>query len=217
MTDKMLRSIEKAYPLEELPAGEFSDLKLNGMRFSIHSYRAQGLGTVSVMKAKGFFGLMKMDTLILNPSVRDMPLMSYDRIHAMGNDTLIIELFDTFLQKTELPELELAQSSGASLPDHDPGSHWYDPIKLPVSVAKKGRRGESTAMDLLAEAYADGFLKDSRFAAACDPQRKREKAAVYVEGLLSHGGPATDVFRKALGKEKTAELFRKVLFATEDA
>ena len=44
---------------------------------------------------------------------------------------------------------------------------------------------------------------------------KTEKASAYVEGLLSHGGPSTDVFKKALGEEKTAELFRRVLFGTE--
>jgi hypothetical protein len=42
-----------------------------------------------------------------------------------------------------------------------------------------------------------------------------KKASLYVEGLLKNGGPSTDVFKKALGVEKTAELFRKILFATE--
>ena len=54
-------------------------------------------------------------------------------------------------------------------------------------------------------------------AAAADSEAspKREKASVYVEGLLKNGGPSTDVFKKGLGEEKTAELFRKVLFATQ--
>lgn len=34
----------------------------------------------------------------------------------------------------------------------------------------------------------------------------------YAEGLLANGGPSTDVFKKQFGDEKTAELFRKVLF-----
>ena len=42
-----------------------------------------------------------------------------------------------------------------------------------------------------------------------------EKVSVYVNGLLSHGGPSTDVFRKAIGEAKTAELFHRVLFGTE--
>lgn len=34
----------------------------------------------------------------------------------------------------------------------------------------------------------------------------------YVDGLLSHGGPSTDVFVKALGKEKATDLFENHLF-----
>ena len=54
------------------------------MRFFVKAYRADGLGHVSVMRAKGFFGLMKMDTLIIVPKEKDLPLYSYDRIYAMG-------------------------------------------------------------------------------------------------------------------------------------
>ena len=35
-------------------------------------------------------------------------------------------------------------------------------------------------------------------------------------GLLKNGGPSTDVFKKGIGDEKTAALFRKILFATEE-
>ena len=36
-----------------------------------------------------------------------------------------------------------------------------------------------------------------------------------VNGLLEKGGPSTDVFKKELGEEKTAQLFREVLFGTK--
>ena len=52
-------------------------------------------------------------------------------------------------------------------------------------------------------------------AAPCDPVAKKEKADFYVEGLLTNGGPCTDVFKKSIGNEKTAEVFRKYLFGTE--
>ena len=41
------------------------------------------------------------------------------------------------------------------------------------------------------------------------------KAVYYVEGLLRDGGPCTDVFKKSIGEEKTAEVFRKYLFGTQ--
>ena len=101
MITKLLNIIESKYPLKKLDAGEFSSLKANGMKFCISAYYAEGLGHVSVMTAKGFFGLMKMDTLIINPKEADLPLYSYDRIYAMGNDTLIVELYDTLVGRYE--------------------------------------------------------------------------------------------------------------------
>lgn len=35
-------------------------------------------------------------------------------------------------------------------------------------------------------------------------------------GLLKHGGPSTDVFKKGIGAEITTDLFRKVLFGTHN-
>ena len=215
MTDKFVSAICACFPLTRKDAGEFARLKVRGMRFSVDCYHAEGLGHVSVMRASGFFGLMKMDTLMIIPTEKDMPLLSYDRIHAMGNDTLIIELYDTLLGVAQLVATEKAKCAGRELPEHDTGSHWYDPIKLPASLAKKGKRSDTAGFDQLAESYLLGFLSDCGCAASCEVKHKLEKVLVYVDGLLSHGGPSTDVFRKAMGEEKTAELFHRVLFGTE--
>lgn len=215
MTEQLLKMIAENYPLAEQDPGEYKTLKANGMKFQVRAYRAQGLGWVSVMKAAGFFGLMKMDTLIINPAEPDMPLLSYDRVNAMGNDTLIYELYDTMEGPAALANLAAAKAAGAELPDHDLGGHWYDSIKLPESLSKKGKKAQTAAFDRLACSYMDAYLGDCKSAGSCDGTEKRKKASAYVEGLLSHGGPSTDVFKKAIGEEKTAELFRRVLFGTE--
>jgi hypothetical protein len=189
--------------------------KASGLRFSIRSYLVPNLGHVSVMEAKGFFGLMKMDTIIITPTAVDMPLLSYDRVLAMGNDTLFLELYDTILDHADLSGLEAAKNSAAYLPDHDLGKHWYDSIKLPVSISKKGKKSHSSAFDATATHYLVQYLAAAKQAPACDAAQKREKASAYVEGLLTNGGPATDVFKKNIGEEKTAELFRYVLFGTQ--
>lgn len=111
MTDVLLDLLNKKYPLTDLDVGEFSKMKVSGMKFCVSAYRAEGLGHVSVMKAKGFFGLMKMDTLIIVPDKKDLPLYSYDRILAMGNDTLIIELYDTVAGSFDASALEKAKTS----------------------------------------------------------------------------------------------------------
>ena len=216
MIAAMLDVIGKHFLLEELPCGEYASLKLSGMKFAVRRFYAQGLGNVSAMTAKGFFGLMKMDTFIITPTQKDMPLFSYDRVHAMGNDTLIFELYDTLLTQTDLSKLEQVKQSAAYLPDHDLGSHWYDSIKLSVSLSKKGKKEHTPGFDVTVMHYLAKYLETAQIAAACEAAAKREKASVYVEGLLTHGGPSTDVFKKGIGQEKTARLFRKILFATEE-
>ena len=111
------------------------------------------------------------------------------------------------------PEAVKAKASG--LPDHDLGSHWYDDIKLPVSLSKKGKKAHSAAFDQTALSYLEAFLAAGKTAPHCEAAPKLEKASVYVEGLLTHGGPSTDVFKKGIGDEKTGKLFRTVLFGTK--
>ena len=213
---QMLEKVNKEFPLMEKSVGEFANIKAKGMKFQIKQYEAKGLGNVSVMEAKGFFGLMQMDTLIINPVEKDLPLLSYDRVLAMGNDTLIIELYDTFLEKQDISELGLWKEENRNLPEHDLGKHWYDSIKLAESVSKKGKKEHSREFDKFTAIYFDKFLNSNvAKVAANDIKAKTEKASVYVEGLLSNGGPSTDVFKKEFGEAKTAKLFRKILFGTE--
>jgi hypothetical protein len=216
MTERMLDIIGKHFPLTELPCGEYAKMKVSGMTFRIRRFHAEGLGSVSEMVASGFFGLMKMDTLIITPTKKDMPLFSYDRVHAMGNDTLIFELYNTLLDETNLSALEQVKEDAKYLPDHDLGTHWYDSIKLPVSLSKKGKKKDTPGFDATVIHYLAKYLQTAQAAAVCEAAPKREKASVYVEGLLTNGGPSTDVFKKGIGEEKTAELFRKYLFATHE-
>ena len=214
MMEQMLSQIGKTFPLQELDAGEFEHLKVNGMKFTIRAFEAEGLGHVSTMQAKGFFGLMQMDTLIINPKYVDLPLLSYDRVLAAGNDTLIFELYDTQESPCDLSAVDEVKQNAANLPSHDLGQHWYDPIKLPQSLSVKGKKPHRIAFDQTAIDYLTAFLHSAAQAAPCNPAPKMEKASVYVNGLLTHGGPSTDVFKKALGDEKTGKLFREVLFGT---
>ena len=121
MIQKMLRAITAQYHLNAITTGEYGKMKVSGMNFDIWAFHAEGLGHVSAMTAKGFFGLMKMDTLIINPTEVDMPLLSYDRVYAMGNDTLIYELYDTLTEEADLAALADVKAAHSTLPDHDLG------------------------------------------------------------------------------------------------
>ena len=216
MTQHLLEMIHAKYPLAEIQVGNMKTLKASGMTFSIQAYKAKGLGHVSVMCAKGFFGLMKMDTLIINATEKDLPLYSYDRVHAMGNDTLIIELYDTIIHPSEFEDIDKVNDKYDDIPKHDLGEHWYDSIKLEESVSIKGKiKKDKELFDEYAMEHFQAYINTVNGGSDVDTEQKLKKAAVYVEGLLKNGGPSTDVFKKALGEEATAELFRKYLFGTE--
>jgi hypothetical protein len=164
MKEKLLKTIDAKYPLKTKSVGEFASLTVNGMKFQIEAYEAEGLGHVSYMRAKGFFGLMKMDTMIV-------------------------------------------------VPDRDPGVHWYDDIRMKESLSKKGKKNDTAAFDKAAESHFSAWLS-SEVQLLEDTEDKKKKTVYYVNGLLTNGGPSTSVFLKALGREKTEELFQKVLFGT---
>lgn len=189
-------------------------MKVSGMNFEISAYKAEGLGHVSVMRAKGFLGLMKMDTLIINPTELDLPLYSYDRIFAMGNDTLIVELYDTLLGEYSDESLAKARDNFSDLAERDPGEHWYDEIKLPSSISKKGKKNHTPRLDELTIKHFEAYLVSSS-AQVSDKASKQDKASVYVNGLIEKGGPSTDVFKKHIGEAKTKELFENILFGTK--
>ena len=215
MTNTLLSAIKKKHPLTELNVGEFAKMKVSGMKFIVQAYYAEGLGHVSVMRATGFFGLMKMDTLMITPTDVDLPLYSYDRIYAMGNDTLIVELYDTLVNPLDLSALDDVKAKYIHLTERDPGEHWYDDIKFKESISKKGKKAQTNDFDALALEHFNAYL-NANASAVSDQDEKQALSARYVDGLLSQGGPSTDVFKKQLGVEKTEKLFKQVLFGTKE-
>ncbi len=219
MTSKILDLIKKNHALTQKSVGDFKTFKAKGMTFVCEAFDAEGLGHVSVMRAKGFFGLMKMDTLVIAPVEKDLPLLSYDRIYAMGNDTLIVELYDTMGEKkVDLGSIVAIKSKYAHLPERfaegEEPKHWYDDIRLPETTSKKGKKGDGVGFDAYTLDYVSAYLELA--GDACDAGEKIARTEVYASGLISQGGPATDVFKQEFGEEKTGEIICGVLFGTKN-
>ena len=212
MIEKLLAEISQKDPISQLDAGEFASIKVSGIEFHIGCYKAKGLGHISLMRAKVLGGLMKMDTLIINPTGTDLPLYSYDRVYALGKDTLIIEMYDTISGEFNQDKLNRVNRKYLHLTERDPGQHWYDSIKLESSVSKKCKKKHTPELDLLTIDHLEAYFDSAEGHA--DKDVKKEKASYYVNGLLEKGGPSTDVFIKELGREKTEKLFKTILFGT---
>ena len=65
----------------------------------------------------------------------------------------------------------------------------------------RARDSEYRIIDELTNAYFKAYMDGANNMTSCDSAAKKEKAAVYVNGLLQNGGPSTDIFVKEFGLE----------------
>lgn len=214
MINQLLEIISDSYNLEEVDTSEYKDVELNGAPLTIKSFNAIGLGSVSLLSSTS--NMMSLDTLVINPFEKDMHLFSYDCIKAFHTDTLLIELFDTLLDKTlnEVMNTKLnkIKEKYQSITNIKTKPSWYDSIRLDASIAKKMDLENSSILDTLTIEYLKEYLSLSKKLGPCDKELKMAKAKEYVDGLLNHGGASTGAFIQAKGKEFTEKLFREVLF-----
>ena len=213
MTKQLLSELQELYPFTPCAAPEFDTFDLNGMAFTTKGYTAQGLGRVSLMEAAGMGGAMTMTALIVNPIEIDAPLFNLDLIALPGKRMLYMELYDTLLaaRRKEEPFAAIRAEYG-DLADIPGKPCWYDGIRYGASVTKAALADQEARLTELMGRYGKEYLNLLKDARPCDPGQKKVRADAYRDGLLAHGGPATDGFLKTWGPDKTGVLFRQVLF-----
>ena len=206
---EMIRSaLERDYSLEREDIGADAFLKKNGMAFETESYAVKDLGHLCVMRMKAFLGLMKMETVVLAVTERDLPLLNLDWVSAAGKETQIAELYDTQLQPLSseaLAGFQALKDRDGDLTDMSSTGHWYDAILYPCSYHKAGR-GLSVRFNAAAEAYVRAFLSLAREARFCDSAEKSAKIRAFAETLLEKGGPAVDTVSRLFGAETARRL-----------
>ncbi len=217
MMARLLDAIALSHVLIEQDLGEMSTIKANGMTFAVRSFKAEGLGHVSMMSGSGLFGLNKEDTIIISPIEKDLPLYMYRRTQGRGSDTLKVELYDTLLADCDLSTLHAVKMQYVDLPEFVPERQWYDSYKLAESVAKKGKEKLSDRFDSMALEYMWAYMALKPGGEEIDVNDKRKRVSAYVEGLLKNGGHYTHTFMKSLGEEKINDLYRKILYGTEES
>lgn len=209
----IIKELPKEYKATPIDLKDMKHVKAGIISFDISAYDVEDIGRISILKGKAMMGLMKMDTVMVTSLRHDSPLFSYDRIHAMGNDTLIIEIYNTMKERHSYPELLNIKKKYGYLKPHAMKENWYDSLRMEESISLKDRHHRD--MDELFSSYLSAFLKNVKKDKKIETEEKKRRHAVYVNGLLKEGGPSTDVFLKAIGKKKTEFLFKSILFGIE--
>ena len=137
-----LSALTRSFKLHKVDLGQDAHLKKSGMAFDTAAGEIEGIGHLCIMKMKGLLGLMKMETVVLAVSDKDVPLYNVDWIAAFGKEMQIMELYDnqiSFQPDSLLQAFQKIKDRDAQLPDKTSDEeHWYDDILYPCSYAKKG-------------------------------------------------------------------------------
>ena len=212
--NQLLEIINHYYGLTEIDTNSYKGAELNGIPLVIKSFNAVNLGSLSILSSAS--NEMSLDTLIINPFDKDMPLFSYDRIKAFHTDTLLIEFYDTFLDesmnKVINEEFNKIKNKYQEIKELEHQNNWSDSIRLDASISKKVQVDQSSLLDNLTKEYFQAYLSISKNLVSCNEDLKKIKTKEYSDGLLKNGGQSTDAFIQAKGKEYTKKLFREVLF-----
>lgn len=199
---------------EKKDIGADARLAKSGMAFETEVYELPGLGQLCLLRMKAMLGLMKMETAVLAPSARDLPLLNLDWVGAMGKETQIVELYDTQLQPYPdglLAEFQALQDRDADLPGMTSAGHWYDAILYPCSYHKAGK-GLSERLAAAARAYMETYAAQIPAAPLCDPEEKRARVRAFAERLFAEGGPAVDQVTKLFGRETAERLILRHMY-----
>lgn len=206
LRESVLVELGKTHALQQEDLGADARLTAKGMTFETESWRIPEVGHLCVMRMNAFFGLMRMETVIIAPTEVDAPLFNLDWVNAFGTETQIAELYDT--QLVPWPDechdaFECARARYADLPDAPAGEpHWYDDVLYPCSFRKKGR-GMTERLSSAAQDYLAVYAELLAASPACDSAEKAQKVRTFAQRLFEEGGPAVNMVTKLFG-ERTA-------------
>ena len=199
------------YKLRPLDIGDDARLSKNGMVFYTEAYEIEGIGHLCIMSMKAMAGLMKMETVILSSTERDLPLLNLDWVSAFGKETQIVELYDTQLAPYPQEKLDAfgeIKKRDADIRDYEPGgSHSYDAKKYPESYQKTGRN-VSERLSAAARDYIGIFEAQLFIAKECDKEAKKAKVRGFADTLISDGGVAVNQMIKLFGQETAERMIR---------
>ena len=127
---------------------------------------------------------MTMETVVISPVERDLPLFNIDRVSAFGKDTLLIEIYDTQIEPLDA-DIQATFSDllerDSAVSDVENKPHWYDEIRYPFSYGKAGK-GLSQQFERAQKDYLGTFIK-------------------ALKNAPTNDGPAVNTMRSLFGEE----------------
>lgn len=213
---ELLKEYYKLIPIE---IKEFGQLKIQDMDYVVSQYEIRHVGNLVIMVCPES-ERMQMDSFVLTPYYKNLPMFSTDYIYTKENRFFLNEIYtltenEDLLYQLYMERFKAIKEYHKHLPDASVKSCWYDKIR-PVCIAKTTTPEED---DEILEIFLENlrtwiamerytpFLTDYQY------KLKWKKTKEYTDALVDEGGVSTDVFKTTLGAEKTRLFFDEVFFA----
>lgn len=211
LRDYLMDALQKEYRLQKRDLGSYATINRFVVKFENEAWTVEGAGNLFAMKMTGFFGLIKMETVVFSPENRDLSFLSSDAIHAGETDTVIMEMDRSALHEEDLSAFEVLKERYAHLEDYKAAPRWYDSWHLSSTICKMGKK-QTAELEQFARDYIDIYLQELRKAPECDPLEKRAATAEYAQKLIREGGAAVDSMKKMIGDARTEKLVAEYMF-----
>lgn len=213
MIQRMLEEIKSKYVCEKQDADVFEKVVIDGATFRISAYNAKGLGRVATVEMKRLIGLWEMQSLIVTPFEKDMPIYYYNRHRKKGQYICRLELFGGKYEQIDFSAMADAIGKYANLPDEQLDEQWYEEYKLPVCVMKKVEKNRKEELLPMVWEHFSAYMNLLETAPVCKPADKKKRFNAFVKQLCEKGGIGViDIFNATYNQKVTEKLANEVLF-----
>lgn len=212
MINKLMDEIKSKYTCTPVDADVFAKVVIDGANFIINAYDVEGVGRVATVQMKRLIGFWEMQSLIITPFEKDMPIYYVNRHREKGNYIFRVEVFNTQLDPLELDSMASVLEKYANLPEEVQNERWYDYLKLQGAVKKVPKNQKESVTPMIMEHF-NVYLQLLENAPECKKEQKKKKATVFVNELCKQSGIAiVEIFIANYGEKIATKLCNEVLF-----
>ena len=219
--EKTVSLFNSLLTIKEQDAGEYKNIKLSALlKFDIRQFEVNEFGNICIMKYD--IGIMKMLTVVLTPKLKDLPLLSLDLMIIGGKRKIYIEFYDLTDNMDDeytkwLEKYKAIIGRYENIPSFSPSDNWYANLLSAKTYKEFKKDSDEEVMKLYEEILREYIaqIKDYPLMDSEVKTAKLKRIKEYSDRLIDEGGPATNVFKKKIGPDKTRDFFDKVFFATK--
>lgn len=216
-----LERLSRDYELAESKLGDLHRFTVDNRVHEVRHFEIKGVGNL-VLMTNPEPGPMQMDSFVLTPYYKNLPLFTSDYMYfgekrGMLNEIYSLVAYEDALYQSYIEKFAENCRRYEYLPAMPLRPCWYDSIR-PVVLARSTAPENDDAIFALFMENLETFIemeKASPLLTGDAKKAKWEKNYEYARRLVEDGGVSTELFVKSLGADKTKEFFYSVFFGPD--